>query len=280
MTPLSIRWPEIVATSWQDFTKALEPCLDAYKGHVQPVYVFRGQANASWSLEPSLLRHLRTVSDPAAARKIEELLETEFLAQSSLFPETQSVWVALAAAGRIEQWAFMQHHGCPTRLLDWTASAYVAAYFAVDQLPKCDGALYVVGAAALDQHWANIDRGPVSISSDELVDPTTHERVVFTWPQLRSQRLAIQQGHFSVSTKLLSAHDGPILSACASVASDKSERVIHRKIIIASDLKLVILQQLRAMNIAPHALFPSLDGFGRSLADLARLKATLAQQNA
>jgi len=271
-----MRWPEIVATSWQDFTEALEPCLDAYKGHIPPVYVFRWQADASWLLEPSLLRHLRTVADVAAARKIEELLETEFLAQASLFPETQSVWVALAAAGRAEQWAFMQHHGCPTRLLDWTASAYVAAYFAVDQLPNCDGALFVVGAAALDLHWANGARGPVNVSDDDLVDPKAPERVVFTWPQLRSQRLAIQQGHFSVSTKLLSPHDGPILDACVSTASDESERVIHRKIVIAADLKLVILQQLRAMNIAPHALFPSLDGFGRSLADLARLKAALA----
>lgn len=270
-------WPEIIVTSWQEFTDAIEPCLDAYKGHVAPTYVFRGQAKATWLLEPSLLRHLRVLADPSAARKIEELLETEFLAQSSLFQETQSVWMALAAAGRAEQWAFMQHHGCPTRLLDWTASAYVAAYFAVNEHPDCDGALFVVGAAALDQHWATQGKGPVDISDDDLVNPITAERVVFTWPQLRSQRLAIQQGHFSLSTRLLSPHDGPIVDACASAASQGVGLVTHRKIVVSAELKLVILQQLRAMNIAPHALFPSLDGFGRSLADLARLKAFLAR---
>ena len=269
-------WPETVVTSWQEFIDAIEPCLDAYKGHVEPVYVFRGQADASWLLEPSLLRHLRTVADPGAARKIEELLETEFLAQAFSFQETQGVWMYLAEAGRTERWAFMQHHGCPTRLLDWTASAYVAAYFAVSELPDRDGALFVVGAAALDQHWAGSAQGSVDISDDGLVDPSAAERVVFTWPQLRSQRLAIQQGHFSVSTKLLSRHDGPICEACAFAASDAANRVIYRKVVIAADLKLVILQQLRAMNIAPHALFPSLDGFGRSLADLARLKVALA----
>lgn len=122
-------WNEVNVASWQQFTDALEPVLDAYKGHIPPVHVFRGQPDASWLLEPSLLRQLRSVEDPVAARNIEELLETEFTAQASLFPETESVWLALLAAGKTEVWAFMQHHGCPTRLLDWTASAYVAAYF-------------------------------------------------------------------------------------------------------------------------------------------------------
>ena len=103
------------------------------------------------------------------------------------------------------------------------------------------------------------------------------ERVVFTWPHLRPQRVVVQQGHFSVSTKILSAHDGPILEACESISAAKPGDVIHRKIIIAAALKLVILQQLRAMNIAPHALFPSLDGLGKSLSDLARLRAAFVR---
>ena len=50
-------WNKINVTFWSEFTQALEPLLDAYKGHVPPVYVFRGQADASWLLEPSLFRH-------------------------------------------------------------------------------------------------------------------------------------------------------------------------------------------------------------------------------
>ena len=146
----SMDWNEIVVTSWQEFTDALEPVLDRY--NVPPTYVFRGQSDSSWLLEPSLLRQVRKVGNRVVAREIEELLETEFKAQAPLFPETESVWLALIAAGRTELWAYMQHHDCPTRLLDWTASAFVGAYFAVDQLPKTDGSLFVVAPAALERH--------------------------------------------------------------------------------------------------------------------------------
>lgn len=271
----TISWPEIRVTSWQGFIGAIEPCLDAYKGHVPPVYVFRGQADADWPLEPALSRHLRFVADPVVGRQIEELLETEFIAQASSFPEAQGVWTALASAGRAERWAFMQHHGCPTRLLDWTSSAYVAAYFSVCDFEGRDGALFVVGAAALDKYWTT-SRAGVDITDDDLIDPTSAERVVFTWPQLRPQRLTVQQGHFSVNTKILSSHGEYICTACAAISSANPSAVVYRKIVIAKELKLVMLQQLRSMNIAPHALFPTIDGLGRSLVDLTRLKVALA----
>ena len=97
--------------SWHDLTRELEPVLDAYKGHVPPTYVFRGQPDSTWCLEPFLLRELGPLADPPAARNIEKLLESEFTAQSSLFPETEGIWLALATTDITERWAFMQHHG-------------------------------------------------------------------------------------------------------------------------------------------------------------------------
>jgi FRG domain-containing protein len=185
------------------------------------------------------------------------------------------VWLALLAAGWTELWAYMQHHGSPTRLLDWTASAYVAAYFAVDQFPDCDGAIFVVAPKAIDAYVERCNPQMAEITDDQLVDPSTPERVLFTWPHFMSRRVVAQQGHFNVSTKILSTHDHFILEACSNVAEDREEHIIQRKVVIAADLKLVILQQLRAMNIAPHALFPSLDGLGKSLSDLERLRAAL-----
>ena len=267
-------WNEFPVGSWQQFTDALEPLLDAYR--VPPTYVFRGQPDASWLLEPSLLRRLRGLGDRRHAHEIEQLLESEFIAQASLFPEVRTVSSVLLAAGHAERWAYMQHHSCPTRLLDWTASPFVAAYFAIEQCPDKDGAIFAVAPDALGQYAKRQNPAMIEITDDALVDPGAPDRVAFTWPHLRSSRIVAQQGHFSVSTNILAAHDKPILEACFAVATEQGDRVIHRKIIIAASLKIVVLQQLRAMNVAPHALFPTVDGLGRSLSDLVALKVALA----
>jgi hypothetical protein len=273
-----LKWHEVQVDSWHAFSDALEEALDGY--NEPPTYVFRGQADSTWLLEPSLLRRLRDVQNRASAHEIELHLEEEFKAQAALFPETKSMWPILGAAGRTNAWAFMQHHCCATRLLDWTSSPFVAAYFAVNELPDRDGALFVVAPAALEQHIAETDPALSDIADHHFVDTSIPDRVTFTWPQLRSSRLVAQQGHFSVSTNVLAAHDGPILEACSAVSKQQPNKVISRKIVIESDLKLVVLQQLRAMNVAPHALFPGLDGLGRSLSDLASLKAILSRSPA
>lgn len=273
MPTVRVKWDEVRVRSWQAFIKAIEPTLDAY--NVPPSYLFRGQTDSSWPLSPSLLRRVSDLQDRAGTHKIENLLEQEFLAQAALYPETRDVRPSFDFESRTEVWAYMQHHGCATRLLDWTASAFVAAYFAVNELPKKDGALFFVAPDALEQYITHEQPGLKIVTDDSLVDVTMPARVTFTWPKLKSNRMVAQQGHFSVSTNVLEPHDGSIVTACSAIALQQPGKVIFRKIVIAAKLKLVILQQLMAMNVTPQHLFPGLDGLGRSLSDLASLKAIL-----
>jgi len=171
------RWNEVRVGTWQAFSGALEEVLDGYTD--PPIYVFRGQANAAWSLRPSLSRHLQDVQDRESAHDIERHLEEQFNAQAALFPETKNVLPFLFAAGRTEVWAFMQHHSCATRLLDWTASAFVAAYFAVCELPEEAGALFVVAPQALNQ-YAEHQSTNLELSDEQLVDMGMPDRVTFT----------------------------------------------------------------------------------------------------
>lgn len=268
----SLDWPTVRVTSWQEFAAAIEAPLDGYR--TPPTYLYRGQADSAWRLEPSLVRCLRLAEDRASALGIEQLIEDEFKAQAALFDETKNVLLPFfGGVGRTTIWAYMQHHGCATRLLDWTASAFVGAYFAVNEQPEKDGALFVVAPDAVAQH-----SGHRAFTDGDFVDPNAPEGVTFTWPDLRPARVAIQQGNFSVSTYVLGLHDDLIWHACSAIQKGKPDAVLFRKIVIAAELKLVLLQQLRAMNVAPHTLFPSLDGLGRSLSDLARLEAVLRRK--
>lgn len=84
--------------------------------------VYRGAADASWPLYTSL-DVLGGTSPPHTKADLEEYILRSFVRYSRPYFTTPPVndWEVLVAA---------QHHGLPTRLLDWTYSPLVAAHFA------------------------------------------------------------------------------------------------------------------------------------------------------
>lgn len=113
-------YEEIHITKWKEL-------VDFYHDNFAPGewrWAFRGHTSDEWHLETSIERAIG--KDLSNALGIELRISREFIRRahhySSLIPRKGDV---------IEWFALMQHHGAPTRLLDWTYSFFVGLHFAI-----------------------------------------------------------------------------------------------------------------------------------------------------
>jgi FRG domain len=112
---------------------------------------FRGQPAQSQCLSPRLLR-----PESLKRRYDESNLFERFktYAHSLASPKPESDW----------EWYFLaQHHGLPTRLLDWTENAFAAVYFALHEKT------FSTDKAQLDAELAREPRAPVFDADSPVV---------------------------------------------------------------------------------------------------------------
>lgn len=186
------------------------------------------------------------------------------------------------------QLVVMQHYGAPTRLLDWTKSPWVAAYFAVSSDWKSDGYVYVFPRIKLEADirsrfrpelkeltWGphgnemgfSDDRWDLAGNNATLFDLTKVNQLsewvtTYYCRKAHFPRLVAQQGLFTFASKPRVNHWQHI-TGCLS-ADD------CWLIEIASDAKAACLRILNHMGLNGATLFPGADGIGRSLEGFAR----------
>lgn len=233
-------------------------------------YVFRGQARDDWFLIPSLLRHAKSKGiDSEQTLKLEEEALKEFYEQAHLYlpdrvtPERREELLGW--------WSLMQHYNVPTRLLDWTESPLVAAYFAVEQHPDDTGAVWVVHVPTVKKYMEKVSlkhEVPRSVEARKQAfsDPHAKPNLYFISRTIQTDRMGAQQTVSTASNQILADH-GQVI---ADSAVDKRT---FSKLIIPNTLKFKFLHKLRKMNITARTLFPGIDGLGRSVAELVRLGA-------
>jgi len=265
-------WPEVTFRDWDHFLRMVSSLTVG--SPFGTTYLFRGQSDAGWQLKPSLLRYLPTNATPEEALTIERDSMRDFGSQAQLHVGTGF----LPSGPATLPWlALMQHYGCPTRLLDWTKSPFVAAYFAVEQGWDHDGAIWLFHArdmhARMSKDFADVNMKVEPEFSRYLTDPKAEPSLQTLFPNRLTERMVAQQGVFTFSPFILGKPDKIIEDALSPLCPREDRGEVYHKVVVSRELKPKFLRMLRTMNVTAASLFPGADGLGRSVSEAVKLAA-------
>jgi len=228
------KYIEKVVTTIQEFVALIDDEKNkAEKSGNDADLLFRGQPN-DWTLIPKLAR-LKLRGD---IFNIERLIIKEFERTSLPLSEFQpkDEWDLLSLA---------QHHGLPTRLLDWTYSALVALWFAVKDVPLNKSKYSVV--------WILIPEVEDFRTETERYGPLSNKITKIFRPKIISRRISAQLGAFTVHK----------LNEGGHVISFENNKKFTKKLLkirIPAKHHPSIRHRLNILGVNSASVFPDIDG--------------------
>jgi hypothetical protein len=218
------------------------------KGCTDPF--FRGHSESHWKLSPGMTRWNMESDD-------ENRLYYGFVSLGGyLLQDNATTWDTLF---------MMQHHGLPTRLLDWSGNFAVALYFALKGCAS-EGAVWVLDPYDLNQRTIKVEEVAYLSNdfSDDYLNYFIEQRsksfgrfpasVVAIGGSSYAARMRSQRGVFTLHNEI----QQPL--------EDIFPEVVH-KIVIPEDAIEGAKQFLRLAGVNEYTLFPDLDGLSRYLID-------------
>jgi len=173
------------------------------------------------------------------------------------------------------EWLFlMQHHGVPTRLLDWSENILIATFFAVNSDYDKDGEIWTFLPWKLNEYHGFyglpilnrnkivkfLSREIFHTNPQKLADEYELKEIpkvpVALQPLLKHKRMTAQQSCFTI-------HPKPIVGfTIPEIITDEDYLIRY---IIPKDLKRSFAQKLSYLGISYRTIFPDLDGLAKTI---------------
>src|SRR5215472_10657179 len=207
-------------TSWDAFLKLV----------IHPPYsnwAFRGERDERWPLYSGLSRYMQNfgVARDAWPEQEARILRI-FRRKAHQFLEKPP------DADDDFQWmALMQHHGAPTRLIDFTWSPYVAAFFALERT-TADGVIWALNPGRIDSSLAlkHSRMDPrIRGNFERYFLKGTHRFIWMGEPHTMNRRLIAQSGTFAVPGVL----DAPL----EEIIADFGQENILAKFVLTNSVR-------------------------------------------
>jgi hypothetical protein len=253
--------PDIRVDNWNHLQELLyENSWQQGLRRFRSSYAFRGMPDAADDLVTGLARlgddYAQT--EPHILRAFRKYARPEEAAGNSLWN-----WLSLA-----------QHHGLPTRLLDWTYSPFVALHFAVEDMATFgrDGVVWCVdyarANALLPQVLKDVAaRESAGVFTADMLEEAADSLqkfdtlgggepfVVFMEPPSLDARIVNQFALFSLMSSATARLDHWL----------EAHPDLYRRLVIPAALKWEVRDKLDQANVTERVLFPGLDGLSRWL---------------
>lgn len=200
-------------------------------------FLFRGQRE-----DKPLLPKLARLQLEGTVLDAEESMLREFRRQCQPFlefpPESDWDWMSLA-----------QHHGLPTRLLDWSKNPLAALWFAVANPPgRGNGVVWILSIDAL-----------VHVDPWAVQNPLTLDELAVIRPRHISRRIGAQMGWFTCHPYTQEGASFLVLERAPQYQSRLHKVLIERSAF--SDIRW----DLDGCGVNAASIFPDLDGLCRHL---------------